>query len=150
MSAGKELFEVDTWLRSTLGAGTALCALVGGTATPRIYSALAPQNATFPFVLFDVQDSRDASGIDGTRGCVQADYLVRAVTQEPSFAGAASIMAQADPLIHQQQGTVLSGTVPALIVAGCVRLQDVRFIETDEGQRYNHYGAMYRIWAHAP
>lgn len=150
MSAGKELYEVDAWIRATLAGGTALCALVGGTASPRIYSGLAPQNTSFPFVLFDVQEARDETGVAGDRGCVTTDYLVRAVTQEPSFSGGAAIMAQVDPLLHQQIGTVLSGTAVALNVIGCVRLQPIRYIETDEGVRYNHVGAMYRIWAANP
>ncbi len=150
MSAGRELSEIDAWLRSTLAAGTALTSLIGGTASPRIYAGLAPQGASLPFVLYDVQDVRDETGVAGHRGAVRADYLVRAITEDPSFAGAAAIMAQADPLLHQAAGTVYSGTVAVLIVQGCVRLEPVRYYEVDAGVRYNHFGGVYRIWAHEP
>ena len=43
---------IYTALYSKLSGGTALCALVGGTATPRIYHSIAPDNATLPYVIF--------------------------------------------------------------------------------------------------
>lgn len=146
MSAGKELYEIDRWIRSRLASGTALCDLIGGTAAPRIYSGIAPDNASFPFVLYDIQDTRDAAGIAGERGCVVADYVVRAVTDEPSYDGGAAIMAHVDGLLHQQSGSVVIGTVTVLEVLGCIRMHSVRYLEFEEGRRYNHLGGIYRIW----
>ena len=150
MSAGAELFEAESWLKNTLAAGTVLCALIGGTATPRIYSEFVPQGGTVPAVIISEAGSEDEFPVTGTPSITNCRFRVRAVVQDTSYSGAAAIMAQVQPLLGGKRGTVLSGTVPILHVDSCIRVTPFRYPETLGGLQYRHYGAEYSLWVQNP
>jgi hypothetical protein len=60
-------------LYTKLAGGTALAALVGGTAAPRIYHSIAPDNATAPYVVFDWV----AGGYSATSQHVEGEGIFR-------------------------------------------------------------------------
>lgn len=150
MSKGKELHEIDRWIYEKLSSSSAVTALVGGTANPRIYSSLAPQGATLPFIVYDADEGIHETGVKGDTGCVTVDYVVRAVSRADTWGTCASIVEAVDAALHQSSGTVTQGTATVLIINGCVRVRNIRYLELDTGNRYNHMGAAYRIWAHEP
>lgn len=158
MSAGQEVFQKQAWLYATLAAGTALCAMLGGTVTPRIYSEIIPQgtltpNGTAfmePSLVIAHQGGEDTNSVDGQRGSGRDEFLVKVVSQGESFGTAAAIMKQADALLHGQGGSAVSngGT---LIIQNCTRQRSVQYPEIgDDGLRYNHYGGIYAIWGRNP
>ena len=144
MSAGAETIEAQKWARATLAAGTALMAAVTG-----IYDDMAPRNAQTPFVSIGVHDASDWNALRGTRQAVDIDLTIKAVTSGNTYQGAADVMALADPLLIAP-GTVLSGTVPVLLVLGCYRVTSVQYSEIDDGQRFNHVGGVYRLAVQTP
>lgn len=146
MSAGLETYQTAIWLRSTLAAGTALCALVGGTASPRIYPDFIPQGVEGDSVIYSVLGATDETVCPGTAAAVRTEFLVKAVVQDSSYSRCADIMAQAHPLIAAQRGTVYAGTVPQMYVLQCVREEGVQYFEVTDGKRYAHLGGRYRIW----
>jgi hypothetical protein len=85
-----------------LSGGTALCSLVGGTVSPRIYYMQAPKNAPLPYVVYSLQ-----SGMEGndTAHRVKDDlYHVRGYATNALVAG--SIDSECDSLLHMQPITV--------------------------------------------
>lgn len=146
MSAGAELYETERWLRDTLAAGTALCALIGGTASPRFHSDFVPQGSVIPAIILEVSQGEDVGAVTGTANATNIRARVRAVVQDQSYQGAAAIMKQADPLLMGKRGTVLDGTVPALYVLSCIRTGPIRYPEVVEGKHHRHLGSEYSIW----
>ncbi len=148
MSAGIEQYEVGRWIHDTLAAGTALCALIGGTVSPRIYPDFAPQglDGTADFVAFAIDSANDELVVTGTAGAILVMATVKGVVQSTSYCRAAAIMKYAHPLISAMKGTVYDGTVPALYVLGCERTGGVAYPENYGGNRYMHMGAEYRVW----
>ena len=143
MSAGAEIPEIDRWLYSRLMAGTALNNVVSG----RIYSELAPDNASYPLVRYDYRDAFDDYAINGQRNSLYVDYVVRCIDQGRSALRAGTVSAYVDALLHQAQGTVVVSGGTVLFVLSCVRQEALRFTEVEEGRRYCHEGGVYRIWA---
>jgi hypothetical protein len=84
---------IYTALYSKLSGGTALCALIGGTATPRIYHSIAPDTdtaTTFPCVIFDWV----AGGYSATSQHVDGEgiFRIRAIaTTSSKDAGAVAV-----------------------------------------------------------
>ena len=150
LSKGKELYEIDKWIYEKLSTSPSVAALVGGTVAPRIYSSLAPQGATLPFIVYDADEAVHETGVKGDSGCVAVDYAIRAVSRADTWGSCAGIAEAMDAELHQSSGTVTVGTATVLIVNGCVRMRTFRYVEVDHGNRYNHMGAVYRIWAYEP
>jgi hypothetical protein len=71
------MYAVDKAWYTKLTGSTALCALVGGTASPRIYNTMAPQNATLPFVVFQKQGGGHIA--DNPREYANMVYMTKAV-----------------------------------------------------------------------
>lgn len=145
-----DLALIDRWIYERLAASPAVTSLVGGTASPRIFASQATQGAALPLVIYDVDDGRHEAGVKGDSGCITADYVVRGVTAADGWASAAALAEAIDGALHQAAGTVIIGGTAVLAVGGCVRTNNVRYLEFDAGKRYNHMGAAYRIWASRP
>lgn len=140
-----EVTAVETWLYSTLSAGTALCALIGGTANPRIYTN-PPQGAVTPYVTIGMQAGVDENGMKGGRWLTSPLMLIKAVTQETGYALAGSISAEADALL-MVAGTASSGSVSIRQIVG---ESPVQYPEVQNGVRYAHQGRMYRVHTYKP
>ena len=126
---------VETALYSTLAAGTALIADLGGTA---IYNRIAPQSVALPYLIFQWQGGGDENETPHrTRNVV---YTVKGVAS--TLAKAEAIDEEADKLLH---GATL--TVTGYTNIWCRRIDDVAYVEVDAaGKPVYHTGGQYRIW----
>ncbi|HUW11737.1 MAG TPA: hypothetical protein VM537_18545 [Anaerolineae bacterium] len=127
---------VGSALFSTLCAGTALIAKLGGTA---IYNTVAYQGAAFPYVLFF-----KAAGVEANtspRRVRKLVYVAKAVAQD-DLQEAGEIDDLIDVLLHEQTLTVNGwGTYWS------ARDGDISYAEPGEGGvTYFHRGGMYRVW----
>lgn len=72
----------EKWLYGELAADAAVAALVG----TRIYTGMAPHNATYPFVVFSLIDGFDHT-TQGVRLMADLEYLVEGVAASRCAAG---------------------------------------------------------------
>lgn len=116
----------------------------GGTVP--VFEWLAPENQDPPYVVFHKQANTPrytmGSASSGGTAFENALYMVRAVTVGPSMAQAGTIANLCDAALN----------LAALSISGythllCRRESDVQYVETRDGQRWNHAGALYRIVA---
>lgn len=121
----------ETALYSRLAGGSALTALLGGTA---IYNATPPLNVARPWVVFSL-----ASGIEENQTPTDTQrlvYLVKGVAN--SLLQAGSIAAEIHTLLHHQEAAVGGG------VFWAARETLVRYQETDPaGNLIAHAGGEY-------
>lgn len=137
-----ETTTVDTWIYGKLAADSTLTALIGGSSKPRIYRNVAPQSATFPYVLLDFQgDGGVVRGTGTTNILMRGTWLVKAVCKAETASGtsgAATISARVYTLLHG----VTSGAV-----LQCTHEQPVAYTEVIDGVQYQHQGGLYLIYA---
>lgn len=123
-------------LYSKLAAGTALTALLG-SGTASIYGMTAPDNATTPYLVYNVQGggARNDNPHD-TRDVV---YTIRAFGA--SLRAAGSVDLQVSTLLHRG-----SLSVSGYTFVTCRRETEIELVEdAPNGQSYFLVGAMYRI-----
>lgn len=128
--------ELETAIYEKLTGGTALTALLAGTAS--VYNEIAPRGAAAPYVIFGLQ----AGGDENMIPVRYKNYLYRIkAVSETSMKNAGQIDAQIDALMHD---TTL--TVSGWQNFWCMRESDFRYVETtSEGRNIWHAGGVYRI-----
>jgi len=141
-----EIYQAGVFIRETLGASAALTALVG----TRIYPEFAPQNATYPLVVFALLSSPDRNAVGHNRRIfTEPLFVVRGVANETSWVTVSLIADAIDAaLMGANNNGVLS---PALHVQGAYREAPLRYTEVPQGTsgtRYNHSGGQYRLFVH--
>lgn len=119
------------------GDGTLAAMLSAATA---IYDARAPQSATYPLVIFNLQSGRDAY-THGGRSWEDHVWLVKAVDQSGSADAADDIAGRVDELLSGGALTLVGRTQLYLRREGTVR-----YIEQDGDITYRHSGATFRLW----
>jgi hypothetical protein len=127
---------VKRGIRAKLAGDTGLTTALGGTA---IYEALAPQGTDPPYVIYNKQSGAPKYTLGGSAFENQT-YMVKVVTEAASMASAGSI--------HERVNGAL--TDGALTLTGRTQLylrreNDVEYVETTDGKRFNHSGALYRV-----
>lgn len=127
---------VGSAIYSTLCAGTALIAKLGGSA---VYNIIAQQGAAFPYVVFF-----KAAGVEANtspRRVRKLVYVAKGVTED-DLQEAGEIDDLIDGLLHEQTLTVTGwGTYWS------ARDGDVSYAEPGEGGKiYYHRGGRYRVW----
>jgi hypothetical protein len=125
----------DTWLYATLHGDATLMALITG-----VYADIAPLNATFPHVVFALQDAPEIQSINGTTILVAGTYLVKIVGEGPSYTALDPAYSRVHALLHRQHSSSASG-----YVYGCAREEIVRYAETVDGKQYRHLGGLYSL-----
>ncbi len=135
-----ETWIADQWLYATLHGDATIVAAVGD----RIYADVAPLDAAYPFIVYNLRSAQDVAGVGAQRILSQLDYQVKAIAQGASYQPIKAIAQRIDELLHRKSGTTTDGTV---ITA--VRLEPVRYPETDaqSGVQYKHLGGIYRLQA---
>lgn len=134
----------DKAIYTGLTANAALTALLaGGTANPSVYHALAPEQATLPYVVFNAQSpSVPARTMGGGLAYENALYQVKGIVDSPS-AGLAGTIAGA---IETALGGSLTFTGMTHML--CSREQDIDYQELAAGGKlFQHRGALYRVQA---
>lgn len=141
-----EVMTADRWLYATLAGDATLANLVGGTASPRIYSDLAPPNASTPYIVYQNQSAVDVRGVGTATIMVDSLYLVRGIAPVDSYTGTLENIAnRIQTLLHGAAGTAGAGRVLA-----CVREAPFRSPETRDGAIWRHLGGIYRIYPQEP
>lgn len=130
------LSPTATALYSAMTGSTALTSLLAGTTS--VYDTQAPDSATYPYVVFSLQDGRPDNIAPSD---MQSDlWFVRAYTQG-SMKAADTIKAAFDGVIHKKVLSVTGWTN-----FWTVRETDLRSIENlPSGQRVYMSGGFYRI-----
>ena len=130
------LNKMSTTLYSTLTGGTALTALLSGTAA--VYNTKAPDTATYPYVVFSLQAGQPLN--INPSDIREEVYWIRAHSQT-SMGNAGSIDAQISNLIDRKTLSI-SGYTNYFTV----REQEVAIVEqAPDGVDVFTAGAMYRI-----
>lgn len=127
---------VSKGLYDTLKAGTALTALLAGTTS--IYNMQAPDSATLPYVVFNLQ----GGGADPQlpTDAINVLYYIRGYSKI-SAAAAGSIATQVDALLHGQTITVSGYTN-----YWCNHESEIELIENlPSGDKIYSDGFLYRI-----
>lgn len=160
MSAGDELAVVEAWLGAVLPDDTALVAAIVAAGNPdgaeAIYATEAPDDAGYPFVIYQFQGAPAGGGaVDITAGfdintagpgrvCVQSSWVVKAVGDGLATLPLRPIVVAMDTLLADAVGSTDDGEVLA-----CKRIGPVSYPEVDGSRRYRHRGGLYRIWSTA-
>lgn len=137
--------QTDKAIYTALAANPTLTSLLsGGTASPSVFRALAPENTDAPYVVFQTQSPSTPVWKLGGLAWENALYLCKAVTHARSAALAGTI---ATEIIGTLGGTA-TPTISGYEIVGWRRLQDVDYSELGPaGQVYQHRGAIFRIQA---
>lgn len=128
--------DTATALYTTMKAGTALTALLPGTTS--IYHMQAPDDATFPYVVFNHQ----AGGPMNINPSLLEDnvWWIRAYSTTSAL-NASNIATQFDALLHKKNISITGATTIM-----CVRESNVTLVETASNMKPIYAcGGMYRI-----
>lgn len=139
-----ELAGADRFLYQTLAADPTLSALIG----TRIYAGLAPQGATFPYLVFSHQGGLDRLTTGGqSRVFTRPVYTVKVVSQKTSYAEADTIASQVDAVLLAGSGPVVVDGVTYQVMS-CHRTEPFRYLEPAAGSQYRHVGGYYTLFIH--
>ncbi len=133
-----ETLVAEQWLYTVLSTDSQLAAVVG----TRIYAYIAPENATFPYVVYQNQAGRDVRGVGPLRIMANLLYVVKVVGQTNTFGALETAANRIDAVLQAASGTPTRGTVIA-----CVREQPFALVESLDTGQYRHLGGIYRLWA---
>ncbi len=137
-----ETVRIEQWLYNTLTTDSVLNSLVGD----RVYAYQAPQEATFPLIVFARMSGRDVRVVGPARVLANELYEVKAIGRGTTigFAALKAIADRIDVLLDGASGAVADGQILA-----CVRENALSYAETDADQIYCHLGGLYRIYVKA-
>jgi hypothetical protein len=130
-------------LYGKLAGDTTLTNLLGTPATgfsKSIYHAEAPAGAGFPFVILNRQSGVPTETFADPSALEDDIWLVRATDRNTTADGAEAIAARVKALLNDATLTISGATHLYLR-----RQSDVEYLETAEGVRYAHCGALYRL-----
>lgn len=136
----------DNAIYDALAANATLTALLsGGTASPSVFRAVAPQNTDPPYVVFHAQSPSTPVWKLGGLAWENALYACKAVTLSKSAALAGTI----GTLIQQTLGGTATPAITGYEIVDWRRVQNIDYPEVAPGgQVYQHRGAIFRIKAH--
>lgn len=143
---GAEQALVSLWVAGRLATKAAALNAISLGLSGRIYEDFAPEDAAYPFIIFQCQSPpRDIRGVGVTRVMVDTLYIVKAVAQVLSYAPLAPVAAVIDEAMTAASGSPVSdGNVFA-----SVRQEQFAMVEIDSGKQYRHFGGQYQIQAQA-
>ena len=133
-----ETLTAEQWIYDVLTDDATLAALITG-----VYSYVAPDTATDPFVVFSyANDGEDEQGVGGVRLYSVMRYTIRAVAMCETFSSLATIADQIDTLLHGKFAAGPSGGV----IVECIRLRPFAAVEVLEGGiQYRQLGGVYQL-----
>lgn len=128
----------EKWLYGELAADAAVAALVG----TRIYTGMAPNNATYPFVVFSLIDGFDHT-TQGVRLMADLEYLVECVAEGAAYPW--TLAGAVDRVLKDGAGIVDGFRV------SCDRQSDFTLPEIAQGgKQYRRAGGRYLISVRRP
>ena len=134
-----ELLAVEQFLYSALSTLT-----TGASAlATRAYSHVAPEDAVYPYIVFQQQAGRDVNGVGAIRIMSNELYTAKAVTDK-SFSSLDALVDSIDDLLHKASGTTSAGTIFSVVRESPFSLPTV-----EDGITYFQRGGIYRILVQA-
>lgn len=133
------------FLFQRLAADAGVSTIVGS----RIYESLAPDEAAYPLVIFNLQSGRDVTQAGGDGRILTSPlFLVKAVTQSNGYASADELAHAIDAALEGASGTITLGS-QGYAIQTIYRTAPFRFLEPADGLRYFHVGGLYRVTCYA-
>ena len=131
------ILTADRWVASKLTGDTTLMALVSG-----VWADLAPNSATFPYVVFQTQSPQQPVGtVNNQVIFFDESVMVKAVDNQAGYGRLEPILNRVRAVLHNASGTVAGG-----VVVGCVENgPGVKFSEMTDGKQYRHLGILFRV-----
>lgn len=119
-----------------LGADATLASLAPGG----VWLDVAPETATEPYLIVNLQSSLDAVSLGEGLAFEDALVLVKAVDSGGGAAAALAADARVFALLHGGTLTVSDGTLMSM-----TRYARVRYVEVEGDQRWQHVGSIYAV-----
>jgi len=130
------LLTLENAIYAKLTSGTAVAGLVGGTASPRIYNLIAPNDAALPYVVFFMVDGRIPS--ESPRQDV--DYLYQVEAWADSRATAETVQKAIFSALDNQAVTVTGWSNYDTKCRGVVTT-----VATEAGRQYWRHAGEYQL-----
>jgi hypothetical protein len=105
-----------------------------------IYHQQAPDNAAFPFVVFNKQSGTPTEAFQDPSAYDTDIWLVKAVDKNTSADNAEAIATRLRDLLNDGTLSISGGTLMYLR-----RQSDVQYPEVTDGETYSHCGSLYRL-----
>lgn len=137
MSDAVHSYIAEKWLYQTLAADAALVAATGGRIWADVAQEAAPSGV---WVLYTAQVSTDLAVVGARIVWSEGTYIVRAMTEGPSYAPLLATAERIHALLHGQRGEVDEGTV-----ISCTRVAPFRLTQTVDGRSFRQLGGFYRV-----
>lgn len=136
-----ELSRAEKWLYQALVGDAQLAAVVSS----RVYAYLAPEKATFPFVLFSFQGGADKQGVGTARVLARPIYQIKVVGRDEVSDAIQTAADRIDEVIGKAVRQVVDS-----YVFTARRISPVAYVEPDKnsGRVFHHRGGLYRIEAY--
>lgn len=139
MSVGGESITIEDAIKARLSSTVAVTDIVGD----RIWPDLAPQNAEYPFIVFQQQVTTDVVGVGPrARIMVNAEWIVRGVSEISTYGGLKALARAIDGALEGLTLDAIDGYVFA-----CVRQNEYRMTEQHEGRTIRHLGGQFKLQA---
>jgi hypothetical protein len=130
-------------LYGKLAGDTTLTNMLGTPATgfsKSIYHAQAPAGAGFPFIILNKQSGVPTEAFADPSAFEDDIWLIRATDRNTTADAAEAIAARVKALLNDATLTISGATHLYLR-----RQSDVEYLETTDGVRYAHAGALFRL-----
>ena len=134
-----EMLAAEEYIYAKLAPDATLGSVVGS----RIYSHVAPTNATFPFILMLPVAATDDTALGGRRGCTEVLYQVTVHGEGQTYGALRDAANRIDAILHGTYGTATAGSC----TLACTRDEPVIATTVEHGVRYNALGGTYRLYA---
>jgi hypothetical protein len=141
-----ELDIMATYIYQRLTANATITGIVGSGANARVYQDVAPQGATFPYIVYASLAPKDIRAVGAIRIASSDQWLVKAYDKTSAYNGNVQTLSDAiDDQLHGDSG--LSGVVSGGSVIHSYRIRPWRQAEVDNGVNYRSRGGIYALMA---
>ncbi len=132
-----ETARARAWIYTTLMNDPVVLGLVGN----RVYHAVAPADAQYPFVIFQLRSGgNDLRGVGMTRIWAEPLYLIKAICKGTSSGSIEPVVNAIDAALHGKSGTVTNG-----VIVECFRERPFELPTDENGTMYMQLGGEYHF-----
>lgn len=139
-----ELPRINRWITEVLTDDPATAAIIDG----RIYHDQAPEDASYPFIVFSFSDGEAVNGLGACRLMTRARYQIKVVARDVLDANARTLADRIDAVIGTAQAATHSADSS---IAFSARLESpIAYSEPsrDSSRVFRHLGGLYLIEAY--
>ncbi|GBD17573.1 hypothetical protein HRbin27_00055 [bacterium HR27] len=133
-----EALEIMRWIVTTLRNDAQLAGLIAG----RVHLDQVPPDSQLPAIVVSQHSTRDVNAIGGARVVTVVQVLVKVIGHPTGLPSLATIAERLDEVLHGA-----SAELTAVTVHGCVRTEQVLYLEGVETGGYAHVGGIYQVIA---